>query len=174
MTKGIEKATQPEMDERTERILWRSLGRKSARQVSEETGIPPEAVLRWKQEVMSGIDEITINHRRMKLIVDLQDVSDKARDLADSAVQDFQAGLLSTSVSAMKTLLAELARLEKSDTSKIEALNQLRVQELLSLMAAVVESGAQEISEIHGIDEEELLGVFNRKLVEEAGKRDQL
>lgn len=172
MSKEVSKKPEEELDDRTERLIWRRLGRKSTRQIAEEIGVPPERVLRWKNEMLEGVDELSIAHRRMKLIADLQEVSDKARDLADVAIQDFQSGLLNTSVAAMKTLLVELSKLEKADNTRVEALNELRVRELAALMQEVVDSGIQDVAEAYDIDESELVGIFNAKLIEAAEKRD--
>lgn len=172
MSKEVSKKPEAELDDRLERLIWRRLGKKSSRQIAEEIGVPPEQVLRWKNEMLEGVDELSIAHRRMKLIADLQEVSDKARDLADVAIQDFQSGLLNTSVSAMKTLLVELSKLEKADNSRVEALNELRVRELAALMQEVVDSGIQDVAEAYDIDEAELVGIFNAKLIEAAEKRD--
>ena len=161
-----------EIDERLERAIWKSLGKKSARRIAEETGLSPERVLRAKREMLDAVDELTIQEKRQKLLVDLQEVADKARDLADVAIQEFQAGLLNSAIQAIKAMQSEMARLEKADTSKIESLNALRVRELLSLLDAVVTSGVQDIADEHGLDEDDLLDVFNRRLIAEAEKRD--
>lgn len=161
-----------DIDERLEKAIWKSLGKKSARRIAEETGLSPERVLRAKREMLEAVDELTIQEKRQKLLVDLQEVADKARDLADVAIQEFQAGLLNSAIQAIKAMQGEMARLDKADTSKIEALNDLRVKELMSLMAAVVDEGVREISDNYGLDQDELFEVFNRKLVDEAHKRD--
>lgn len=162
----------PEISPEVERVIWKGLGRKSAKVIAEETGLSPVEVLRWKKELLEGVDELTIQEKRVKLMADLQDVADRARDLAEASISEFQAGLLNSSVAAMKALLVETARLEKADNSKVEALNQLRVRELLNLLTAVVDAGVEEISEAYELDPDDLIAVFNRKLVEEAEKRD--
>lgn len=172
MSKEVSKKPEIELDDRTEKLIWRRLGKKSSRQIAEEIGAPPELVLRWKNEMLEGVDELSIAHRRMKLIADLQEVSDKARDLADVSIQDFQSGLLNTSVAAMKALLVELARLEKQDDTKIEKLNQMRIQELFNLVSESIDVGVREIADEHGLNEDELFGVFNRALAGAAEKRD--
>ena len=40
-----------DIDERLEKAIWKSLGRKSARQIADDTGLSPERVLRAKREM---------------------------------------------------------------------------------------------------------------------------
>lgn len=161
-----------DIDERLEKAIWKSLGKKSARRIAEETGLSPERVLRAKREMLEAVDELTIQEKRQKLLVDLQEVADKARDLADVAIQEFQSGLLNSAIQAIKAMQSEMARLEKADNSRVEALNDLRVRELAALMQEVVDSGIQDVAEAYDIDEAELVGIFNAKLIEAAEKRD--
>lgn len=161
-----------DIDERLEKAIWKSLGRKSARQIADDTGLSPERVLRAKREMLEAVDVLTIQEKRQKLLVDLQDIAQRTQDDYDAAPWEFKSGLMNSSVAAMKTVMVELARAEKSDSTKIEALNQHRVKELMSLMAAVVDEGVREISDNYGLDQDELFEVFNRKLVDEARKRD--
>lgn len=166
------KTGEVEVDERLERVIWKSLGKKSARRVAEETGVSPEVILRVKRDLLESVDELTIQEKRVKLLADLQDISQRAQDDYDQSPWEFKSGLLNSSIAAVKAVMVELSRMEKADTSKTETLNELRVRELLSLVSAVVEEGVREISDEHGLDEDELFDVFNRKMVEEATKRD--
>lgn len=162
----------PEVDSRVEGIIWKHLGRKSARQIAELSGVSPEVVLRVKRDLLESVDVLTVQEKRVKLMADLQDISQRAQDDYDSSPWEFKSGLLNSSIAAIKAVMIELARASKEDTSKIESLNSLRVQELLSLMTSVVDEGVREIADEHGLDEDELFDVFNRKLVAEAEKRD--
>lgn len=157
---------------RIERIVWAGLGVKSARQISEEAGIPPDEVLRIKRELLDSVDVLTIAEKRLKLIVDLQDISRKVQDDYDKSPMEFKAGLMNSSIGAMKVVLVELARMEKADQSKVESLNMLRVRELLLLMKETIEAGVTEIASTHGLDEDGLFEVFNAKLQAAASKRD--
>lgn len=161
-----------DIDERLEKAIWKALGRKSARQIADDTGLSPERVLRAKREMLEAVDVLTIQEKRQKLLVDLQDIAQRTQDDYDAAPWEFKSGLMNSSVAAMKTVMVELARAEKSDNTKIESLNALRVRELLSLLDAVVTSGVQDIADEHGLDEDDLLDVFNRRLIAEAEKRD--
>lgn len=172
MTNELARNDEPEIDERIERIVWRGLGIKSARQIAEEAGISPETVLRVKRELLESVDVLSIQERRAKLTADLQDIAQRVQDDYDSSPWEFKAGIMNAATSAIDKVLKELARIERQDTSKIEALNELRVRELLRLMTAVVESGVQEVSDEFGLDEARVMEIFNERLVTEAQERD--
>ena len=159
---------EPEIDERIERIVWKGLGIRSARQIAEEAGVSPETVLRVKRDLLENIDVLSIQERRAKLTADLQDIAQRAQDDYDSSPWEFKAGIMNAATSALDKVLKELARVEKQDSSKIEALNELRVRELLRLMSAVVESGVREVSEEFDLDENRVMDIFNARLVIEA------
>lgn len=173
MTNELARNDEPEIDERVERIVWRGLGIKSARQIAEEAGISPETVLRVKRELLESVDVLSIQERRMKIMADLQELAQEARRRYEGASDEFAAGLLNSSVAAWKAMITELARMEKQDTSKIEALNELRVRELFDLVNTTVLRGVAEISETHDLDKSDLLEVFNRHLLEAAAEREE-
>ena len=168
MTNELARNDEPEIDERIERIVWRGLGIKSARQIAEEAGISPETVLRVKRELLESVDVLSIQEKRAKLTADLQDIAQRVQDDYDSSPWEFKAGIMNAATSAIDKVLKELARIEKQDTSKVEALNELRVRELLRLMTAVVESGVREVSEEFDLDESRVMDIFNARLVIEA------
>ena len=159
---------EPEIDERIERIVWKGLGIRSARQIAEEAGVSPETVLRVKRDLLENIGVLSIQERRAKLTADLQDIAQRAQDDYDASPWEFKAGIMNAATSAIDKVLKELARIEKQDSSKIEALNELRVRELLRLMSAVVESGVREVSEEFDLDENRVMDIFNARLVIEA------
>lgn len=169
MAEEIERA---EDSERVRKLIWRHMGVKSAREIAEMTGVPPETVLRVKRELLEEVDILSIQEKRQRIIIELEQMARESRERAQGMNDEFYASGVQASVAAMRLVLGELKLMEKQDTTKIETLNRKRVEELLALMTAVVESGTQEIAEVHGINEDELLNVFNRKLVDEAGKRD--
>lgn len=172
VTKPREPET-PESDRtRIERLVWAGLGVKTARQIAEEIGIKPDEVLRIKRELLDSIDVLTIAEKRAKLVVDLQAIAAKTQEDYDSSPYEFKAGLVNSSVSAMKVVLVELNRLERADQSKVDALNMLRVRELLEIMRETIETAVPQIAKEYGLDEEELFSVFNGKLQEAATKRE--
>lgn len=164
MTNELARNDEPEIDERIERIVWRGLGIKSARQIAEEAGISPETVLRVKRELLESVDVLSIQEKRAKLTADLQDIAQRVQDDYDSSPWEFKAGIMNAATSAIDKVLKELARIEKQDTSKVEALNELRVKELLRLVDTTVSATLREISETHGIEESELFDIFQSHL----------
>lgn len=162
-----------EIDRRTEKLIWRGIGTKSVRQMAQETGLSIEQVAFIRTQLLDSVDEITIDQKRTKLLVDLQSIADQARDdylTADDT--DSGSKLLQVSVGAIKTVLEQLNRAEKNNTARITELNDLRVRELTNLMREVVDTGVRQISEEHGLDESEVFDVFNRALLEAAQRRD--
>lgn len=163
-----------EIDPRIYRIVWKRLGNRSTRQIAEETGLTPEQVFALKREMVEGVDDLTILQKKHKLLVELEEIAQDARDAADSASDEFRAGLYNSSIAAMKTMLTELTRFEKQDQAKVDSLNALRVRELFSLMQEVVETSVEQISESYGLDRDDLFAVFNGNLQKAAQKRDEL
>lgn len=162
-----------EIDDRIEKLVWRGLGRKSARQIAQDTGLSIEQVAYVRTQLLESVDELTIDQKRTKLLVDLQEISDKAReDYETTEDRDAGSKLLQVSVGAIKTVLEQLARIEKNNTARITELNDLRVRELVGLMQEVVDTGVKEVAREHGLDETEVFDVFNRALLEAARNRD--
>lgn len=152
------------VDDRIEKIIWKNLGRKSARQIADEAGVSPEVVLRVKRELLESVDVLTIQEKRQKLLVDLQDMAQRAQDDYDRAPMEFKSGLLNSATASIKAVLVELNRADKADQSKVDALNQMRINELLRLIDVTVARTLEEISKTYGLDQSELLGIFQGHL----------
>lgn len=158
--------------DRIDKIIWRNADVKPIKWIAEQISMRPEYVLRRKKELMEGIDSLDVQQARYRLVSELNGMSRDARHKAEDIDAEYYAGTINASVSAIKTMLQELARMEKADNSKIESLNQKRVAELVGLMREVVDTSVVEIATKHGLDEQELYGVFNRRMNEAAEKRD--
>lgn len=154
--------------ERADRIIGRYIGRRSIKEIADMAGMRPEEVLNRKTEIINNVDVLTVQEKRARIMYELDELAAEARDRAKRASDEFLSGMLNSSVSAMKVILAELARAEKADKGAVEQLNQMRIRELLRLVDAVMVSGVREISERYDIDEAELMSVFQDRLVEEA------
>lgn len=166
--------TDIEIDDRLERILWRSIGVKSVRQVSDETGLTIEDVARIRRQLVESVDEISIDQKRMKLLVDLQEIADVARaDYSDETDKDKGSKLLTASIGAIKTVLQELARIEKASSGAVEALNAMRVQELLRLIDLTVAKTFAVLTERHGIPEDEMYDIFQSYMKPTAEELDR-
>lgn len=175
MTKKSEAASKEvaEIDQdRIDRVIWRGIGVKSVRVIAEEAGIKPEEVLRRKGELLEDTDRLTIQEKRQKFLVETDGMARDARERAQRSPDEFYAGMINAATGNIKVILNELARMEKADNGKVEALNQKRVAELVSLMREVIDISVVEIAASHSLDEQELYEVFNRRMRDAAEKRD--
>lgn len=177
MTKKSAEVVVPEErdldDERINRAIRKGLmSSKTVRQMAEETGLKPEEVLRKKTEVLEGVDVLTIQEKRALFMMELSDMSREVRERATNAKDEFYAGMINASTANIKLMFGELTRMEKADTGKVEALNQKRVAELVSLMREVIDVSVVEIAAKYSLDEQDLFDVFNRRMAEAAQKRD--
>lgn len=161
-----------DLDERTQRIIWRGLGNKSARQIAEETGKTPEDILRIKNEMLESVDILTVNQRRQKILVNLEQLSNEAWEKANSASDEFKAGLYNTAVAAQKELVRQLVILQAESTNEVERLNDMRVRELLRLVDESVLLSIKELAVRHDLDEDEMTAVFNANLKKAAERRE--
>ena len=155
--------TDIEIDDRLEKLIWKGLGRKSVRKMAEETGLSVEQVAFIRAELLDGTDELTIDQKRTKLLVDLQDIADNARDDYDGIVgtePDAASKLLTVAVGAIKTILGEMRQMEKSSNGAVEALNQMRIRELMRLIDLTVAKTFAVLSERHGLEEDEMYEIF--------------
>lgn len=163
-----------EIDPRIERIIWRGLGLKSIRQLSEETGLPPDKIHAMKRELFDSVDVLTTQQKKHRLMVVLEEIAQATQSDYDSAPYEFKAGLANSAIASMKTMLTELNRVSKDDQAAIETLNALRVRELFALMQEVVEVSVREVASQHDLDEDELFDVFNGNLAKAAKRREEL
>ena len=154
--------------DRIDKAIWKSIGIKSVRQIADETGLKPEEVLRRKNELLDEVDVLSIQQKRQRLLIELDGMARDARERAANTVDEFYSGMLNSSVAAIKTMLTELARMERQDSGKIEALNNLRIRELLRLIDVTVARAVTEIANTHDLEEAELMEVFQGHLVEAA------
>lgn len=161
-----------ELDERTQRVIWRGLGVKSARQIAEETGLQPEDVLRIKNSLLEDVDILTINQRRQKVLINLETMAQDAQDQSVKAAPEFKAGLMNTAVAAMKELARQLVILQTESNTEVATLNQLRVRELMRLVDEAVLLSVKELSVRYDLDEDEMMTVFAENLRKSAERRE--
>lgn len=171
MSKKSEAASKDvaEIDQdRIDRVIWRGIGVRSVRQIAEEAGIKPEEVLRRKGELLDEIDVLTIQEKKQKMLIQLQQIAQKAQQDYEQSPWETKAGIINNAISAMKLVMTEMNRLEKADNEKVAALNLLRRQEIVNLYVAVVDEGVKRVSEKYSIPEGEMFEVFNTLMVEQA------
>lgn len=169
MTKEVEVRDQSRVD----RIIWRHIDVKTVREIAEMTGEKPEYILRRKNELVTEIDSLTIKQKRTRLLTELDGMARDARERASNASDEFYAGMINSSTAPIKIMLAELARMEKTDDSAVEALNQKRTRELLRLIDTVVTASIVEIARDNSLEEDKLMTVFREKLIQEAQRMDE-
>lgn len=153
-----------EIDPRIERIIWRGLGLKSIRQLSEETGLPPEKIHAMKRELFDSVDVLTTQQKKHRLMVVLEEIAQATQADYDKAPFEFKSGLANSAIASMKTMMTELNRTSKDDQQAIETLNALRTRELLRLIDTTVSRTFSDISSRHGIKESELFEIFQAHL----------
>lgn len=166
--------TDMEIDPRLERLVWKSLGLKTVRQIAEETGLTPDAIFAIKRELYESVDVLSVEQKKQKFIVMLEEIAHDTKEDYDNAPYEFKSGLMNSSIAAMKTIMVELNRTSKEDQGRIDSLNSLRVKELFSLLREVVDASVVEVVGTYDLDEEDVFEVFNRNLAKAAKKRDEL
>ena len=154
--------------ERVDSIIWKHIGLKSVREIAELCGIKPEAVLRRKNELLDEIDVLSIAEKEARILVELDGMARDMRERAANTIDEYASGMINSSVAALKTMLSQLDRIKKQDQGKIEALNSLRVKELLRLVDETVARSVREIAVTHDLEETELMEVFQGHLVDAA------
>lgn len=162
------------VDDRTKRLIWKRLGIKSARQIAEETGLAVDVVIRTRNEMLEAVDDLTIKQAKQKLISDLQDIASRTQEDYDDAPFEFKAGLMNSSIAAMKTILVELNRTDKADEEKVTRLNELRVRELVSLIQEVVDISVDEMVEKYDLEKDEVYAIFDANMQKAARVRDAI
>lgn len=163
-----------EIDPRIERQVWKALGIKPLKQIAEETGLSRDQIIRIREELLSSVDDLTIQQKRQKYMISLEEMSQAAREDYDKAPFEFKSGLLNSAISAIKAVQAEVTRMAKADQSRVDELNQKRIRELVSLIREVVDTSVTEVAKAHDLPEDELFEVFNRNLEAAASRRDAL
>lgn len=162
------------VDDRTKRLIWKRLGTRSARQIAEETGLAVDVVIRTRNEMLDAVDDLTIKQAKQKLISDLQDIASKTQEDYDDAPYEFKAGLMNSSIAAMKTILVELNRTDKADEEKVNHLNEMRIRELVALIQEVVDISVDEIVEKYTLERDEIYAIFDANMQKAARVRDAI
>lgn len=166
--------TDIEIDPRLEKIVWRSLGVKSVRQIADETGLSPEQIFAVKREMLDAVDVLSVQEKKTKLVMTLEEIAQQTQEDYKNAPFEFKSGLANSAIASMKTVMVELNRTSKQEEAAVTQLNNLRRKEIVDYYVRVVDSGISEISEKYGISEDELFEVFNRKLEEQARRQDSM
>jgi len=165
---------EPVLDARLERVLWKNMTKKTVPQLAEMTGLTNAQVLKFRNEMLESVDALTVDQKRTKMLVDIQDLVDKANAEFDSTTDSrAKPGLLGSAISGMKLILGEIARLEKMASSDVERLNDMRQRELIQLIQETVDASVKEIAKQYGLDTQPLFDVFNRNLMDAATRMEE-
>ena len=159
--------------ERADRLIMKHVGVKPVSYIAKLTGMKPEEVLRRKAQLLEEIDVLSVQQKRQKLLINLEEIAQDAMEKSKTINSEFFAGTLNAAVSAQKVILQEMARIEKNASGEVERLNSLRLKEILRLIDATVVSSVREIAAKHDLDESEMMAVFQEKLTEEARELDE-
>lgn len=160
-------------DARIESYIYKHIGKKSAREMATDLGVPPEQVLRVRNEMVDSIDEITLLIQKTKLLRTLQELADDAHERSLNVKDERNySGMVNAAAGAIDKLLKELNRTAKQDSDAVSELNRMRVRELFNLMQEVVEVSVVEVANKFDLEEDALFEVFNRNLTIAANRRD--
>lgn len=158
-------------DERTRNIVWKNLGRRTTSEIADLTGLEPKDVLAISREILTSVDALTIEQQITKALIDLNEIAVVAKEAFEVATDDrAKAPLLAASITAIKTGVGILNTLQKSNSAQVDALNELRVRELLRLVDKVVFVTAEQIEDKHGIAASEILEMFQDNLIPAAAE----
>lgn len=155
---------EPNDDQRIQRHVLKHIGKKNAREMAAELGVSPEEILRAKREIVESVDELSLQIRKLKLIQKAEEIAQDAQDAAEVSDERNKAGLLNSSIAAMKLALTEFSRVSKNESEAIKQLNEMRVRELLRLLDLTVSRFIADISEEHNIPEKDLHEKFQSYL----------
>lgn len=144
--------------------ILRYVGIKTPAEIAETVGVEPSEVLRRYHQLINEIDALTIDQKLRHMSFKLMEIVRETQDRAANAIDEHAAGFYNATVQAIRELNRHLERAQEKNDEALSALNTARVQELLRLIDVVVRTGCAELAERHQIPEEELLGVFRRRL----------
>ena len=137
--------------------LWELVGTRTPKQIADELGLPPAEVVRRTREMLESVDVLTIEQQRQKLMIDVGRIARKAEEAFDNVYDERnKSGLLNSAVNAQKEVLRQLEKMETRNAEAVDALNRMRVAELVRLVeTAVVDTLAELVP-----DREDAMDVF--------------
>lgn len=137
--------------------LWELVGTRTPKQIADELGLPPAEVVRRTREMLESVDVLTIEQQRQKLMIDVGRIARKAEEAFDNSLDERnKSGLLNSAVNAQKEVLRQLEKMEAQNAGAVDALNRMRVAELVRLVeTAVVDTLAELVP-----DREDAMDVF--------------
>lgn len=126
--------------------LWELVGTRTPKQIADELGLPPAEVVRRTREMLESVDVLTIEQQRQKLMIDVGRIARKAEEAFDNSLDERnKSGLLNSAVNAQKEVLRQLEKMEVRNADAVDALNRMRVAELVRLVETAVQDTLSEI-----------------------------
>ena len=126
--------------------LWELVGTRTPKQIADELGLPPAEVVRRTREMLESVDVLTIEQQRQKLMIDVGRIARKAEEAFDNVYDERnKSGLLNSAVNAQKEVLRQLEKMETRNAEAVDALNRMRVAELVRLVETAVQDTLSEI-----------------------------
>lgn len=137
--------------------LWELVGTRTPKQIADELGLPPAEVVRRTREMLESVDVLTIEQQRQKLMIDVGRIARKAEEAFDNSLDERnKSGLLNSAVNAQKEVLRQLEKMETRNAEAVDALNRMRVAELVRLVETAVVNTLAELLP----DREDAMDVF--------------
>lgn len=137
--------------------LWELVGTRTPKQIADELGLPPAEVVRRTREMLESVDILTIEQQRQKLMIDVGRIARKAEEAFDNSLDERnKSGLLNSAVNAQKEVLRQLEKMEAQNAGAVDALNRMRVAELVRLVEMAVVGTLAELVP----DREDAMDVF--------------
>lgn len=168
-------STKPKKDvaekdwKRVDAVIWAHLGSKSARELAEMAGVPPEDILLRKRALLDEVDVLTIEESRMVLMSKATEILNNALDRSKKVIDERNyAPMLTASTGALKIVLQQLKDAEARDSGAVDQLNALRVRELLRLIDRTVVLSVADVAARWDVPENEMLEIFQTRLLEAA------
>lgn len=159
----------PELD----KYIARYIEVKTPREIAEIAGTTPERVISRAEEMKDEQDAITLDARIHFLLIRLNQIAISAQNDAEVATDAKEkGGLYSAAVGAIRESMKQLNLFKKENESAVAELNQKRLRELLRLFDYIVGEGVREVSRKYSLDEDELIGIFQDKIVDSAREID--
>lgn len=158
-------ADEVEKNERVDRLIWKNVGVKPIRQIAEELGLPVEKVMQRRRELSEEVDVLTLDEEMHKVLSDWKDVAGIVREKINNVSDERNfSGIINSFNSLNKNIATEIGKLQSRNSGAIEALNQLRVRELLRLIDLTVAKTLKQIADENDLDETNLLAIFQSHL----------
>lgn len=153
--------------------LIRYAGVKTPQEIADLTGIPAEDVARRIHEVLNSIDVLTIDQMRAKMVITLQGFVAEVDARKETAVDRNFAAMANAAGGNISRVLKELDDMERRTKVDIEAINQRRAHELVSMLERTFDRSVGELlARFPEVDQDEIEAVFRKHLVALAAEYD--